>query len=161
MRAVILSFALVAAAIGPARAEEDKCIPLSEASPKMVAWLKGEWANVAGPSQAHQYWSAPINGILIGHEIIATAGATTFTFLRIAQSKHGLSLFVSINGADPVELTATELCSARVVFEGETSAYPSRIVYLNTILPQVAEQKAPAKRAPERRFRPIPKEPLM
>src|SRR5262245_22592591 len=130
--AACLSFAILVSALGPAWAEDETCVPLDHATPQMLEWLKGEWTTNSGKGEAHQIWSAPINGILIGHEIIATAGATSFTFLRIAQSPQGgLTLFVSINGAKPIELKAVELCRAQVVFEGDTSAYPQRIVYLN------------------------------
>jgi hypothetical protein len=161
MRAALLSSAMLVAAIGLAHAQDETCIPLDHASPQMLAWLKGEWTNRTGPSEAHQFWSAPINGILIGHEIIATAGATSFAFLRISRNAHGLSLFVSINGAEPIELKAIELCSAQVVFEGDTSAYPSRIVYLNTVLRHPERPKAPINRVTERNFQPRPQVPFM
>lgn len=161
MRAVILSFAMLISLIGTAEADEDSCIPLSNASPEMLAWLKGEWTNQTGRSKAQQSWSAPINGILVGHEIIATAGATSFSFLRITRTPHGLSMFVSINGAKPFEFTATELCSAHVVFQGDTTGYPSRIVYLNSLISTAAREKVSAEPVAERRFLPRFPEPLM
>lgn len=157
MRAVLLSFAMLVAAVGPVRAEDDSCMPLANATPQMLSWLQGDWTTTSGKGQAQQSWSAPINGIMVGHEIVATTGATAFTFLRITKTAHGVSLFVSINGAEPFEFTATEICSARVVFEGDTTGYPSRIVYLNTLTSTAERQDTPA----ERKFHPIFVEPLM
>jgi hypothetical protein len=157
MRAVALSVVLLAASLTLAHAKETACTPPEKVEPAMLSWLTGEWTNRSGVSEAHQFWSAPINGILVGHEVIATGGATSFAFLRIARGQHGLSLFISLNGADPLEFKAVKVCATQIAFEGKAGAYPHRIVYTNTLTgPLAAEAEAIASAPLERLFRPKP-----
>src|SRR5690349_7978467 len=157
MRAVALSFFLLAASVSFAHAKESACTSPENAKPATLSWLTGEWTNRSGSSEAHQFWSAPINGILVGHEVIATDGATSFAFLRIARGQHGLSLFISLNGADPLEFKAVKVCATQIAFEGNAGAYPRRIVYMNTLTGPIAlEEEASANAPPERLFRPKP-----
>jgi hypothetical protein len=162
MRAVALPSILLVASLPLAHAQESACTPPEKAEPATLSWLTGEWTNRSGASEAHQFWSAPINGILVGHEVIATDGATSFAFLRIARGQHGLSLFISLNGADPFEFKAVQVCGAKIIFEGKAGAYPHRIVYMNTLTDGVvSETRASADAPPERLFRPKPAAPFL
>ena len=155
MRAFVISVALFAAGAGLGQAKERDCISSTDANPAALTWLSGEWTHRSPGSEAHQYWTGPQNGILIGHEVVAINGATSFAFLRIARGSQGLTLFVSLNGADPFELKAVELCNTQIVFEGNAGAYPHRIVYSNTLMHVAAA--APE----ERQFHPKPAMPFL
>lgn len=129
MRAFALFVALLVAGACLAQAEDQTCTSPDLASPSTPTWLSGEWTTRNRNGESHQYWTGPLNGVLIGHEVITIAGATSFAFLRIAPGMHGLSLFVSLNGSEPFELSAVEICNSQVVFEGHAKRYPHRIVY--------------------------------
>src|SRR5262245_1263678 len=123
-RAFVSLAALVA--VLPAFAADDAA---KQVTVEDLAWLAGSWSHQAGDNVSEENWTVPRGGIMLATNRTAGGRKTSFEFLRIADTKDGVSYFAMPGGKTTTEFKLKSLEKEKVTFENEKHDFPQRIIY--------------------------------
>jgi len=112
-RALFLATLLVAL---PAAAQSQRV--------EALGWMAGSWEQ-SGRERVMETWTAPANGMMVGASLTTSEGRRSFEFMRIVDTKEGMSYLASPGGRPAVEFKLRETGDRKVVFENLGHDYPS------------------------------------
>lgn len=95
-----------------------------------LAWLHGCWQGRSGDVSTEEWWTAPKGGLMLGlHRDVKGDRAIGFEFLRIQETKSGVTYFGSPMGKPATPFVESERSKERVAFENKAHDFPQRIEY--------------------------------
>ena len=127
---------LTALLLAPARASDDAA--KTENKPEQsnpgtvadLAWLSGHWIHQDGDRVSEEVWIAPRGGVMLGvNRSVRGTDRVGFEFLRIAETKDGVTYFASLGGKPPTPFLLTHVDESAATFENADNDFPQRIRY--------------------------------
>ena len=95
-----------------------------------LAWLVGCWTSVTDASRSQALWTEPGGGLMLAvHLEVKSEGDTVYEFLRIEESREGLTFSSSSNGEREIGFALRELAAERVEFQRQFPDFPSLVAY--------------------------------
>ena len=95
-----------------------------------LAWMAGSWESTAGGIETEESWLAPKGGLMLGVSRTTRANAASaFEFLRINNTKEGVSYYAQPGGKPATAFKLVKLKGQSVVFENAEHDFPQRILY--------------------------------
>lgn len=94
-----------------------------------LAWMAGSWSHQTGDNVSEENWTVPRGGMMLATNRTAGGKKTAFEFLRIADTKDGVSYFAMPGGKAATEFAFKSLESEKITFENLKHDFPQRIIY--------------------------------
>ena len=105
-------------------------LPLSAAQHvEDLHWMTGHWAATIGDVEMEEHWTAPGGSMMLGMHRDVRKGRGTFEFLRIVQTKDGITLHAQPSGGAATQFRLADMMHNYVVFENPKHDFPQRISY--------------------------------
>lgn len=93
-------------------------------------FLTGNWTGTQGGVTMQEVWTSSPGGIMVGlHKDVFPNGRSSFEFLRIVETEHGITYLASPGGSEPTPFTLKEVSGTKAVFENLEHDFPQRIIY--------------------------------
>ena len=92
-------------------------------------WMTGHWAATIGDVEMEEHWTAARGGMMLGMHRDLRKGRAMFEFLRIVQTKDGITLYAQPAGAPAIQFPLADMMQHYVIFENPKHDFPQRISY--------------------------------